>query len=261
MSEAASTWSARTSRRELDLARRCGAPGGGPAAPGGVFQRMRGVADRRSCSGARSWRQRERRGTEHPTLPGSVGPLFRSASQARATTALAHRTGCERDGYRERSTAGGEEVLAQGTRRCMHGPPLRVARAQRPPCCVSSPRRTTRMASLRSRSSRPTVRRHGQSAAFPCPSSAAVPAQSAHGGSGWLGAPRGEAGPLGAQPPPRMLERAASNAADFPAGHRRTAHSTRRASSRHSLLCVRGAGSQNIMKWDCIIPGKAAVRS
>ena len=119
MSEAASTWSARTSRRELDLARRCGAPGGGPAAPGGVFQRMRGVADRRSCSGARSWRQRERRGTERPTLPGSVGPLFRSASQARATTALAHRTGCERDGYRERSTAGGEEVLAQGTCLCM----------------------------------------------------------------------------------------------------------------------------------------------
>ena len=54
VSEAASTWSARISRRELDLARRCGAPGGGPAAPGGVFQRMRGVADRRSLLGARA---------------------------------------------------------------------------------------------------------------------------------------------------------------------------------------------------------------
>ena len=35
--------------------------------------------------------------------------------------------------------------------------------------------------------------------------------------SGWFGAPRGEPGPLGPQPPPRVLERAASKAADLPA--------------------------------------------
>ena len=198
VSEAASTWSARISRRELDLARRCGAPGGGPAAPSGVFQRMRGVADRCSCSGRALLATRKRDLEKEQRWPHiSLG--FASARDH----CLAHRTGCERDGHCERSTAGGEEVLAQGTRRCMHGPPLRVACALRPPCCVSSPRRTTRMASSRSLSSRPTVRPHGQSATAPCPSSAAVPAQSAHGGSGWLGAPRGEAGPLGAQPPSR----------------------------------------------------------
>ena len=36
------------------------------------------------------------------------------------------------------------------------------------------------------------------------------------GGSGWLGAPTGETGPLGAQPLPRVRERAASKAAEFP---------------------------------------------
>ena len=35
-----------------------------------------------------------------------------------------------------------------------------------------------------------------------CPRSAPVPPQGAPGSSGWLGAPRGETGPLGAQPPP-----------------------------------------------------------
>ena len=38
--------------------------------------------------------------------------------------------------------------------------------------------------------------------------------------SGWLGAPREEADPLGTQLPPWVLERAASKAADFTAfGH------------------------------------------
>ena len=41
------------------------------------------------------------------------------------------------------------------------------------------------------------------------PSSAPAPPQGAPDSSGWLSAPRGEAGPLGAQPPPRVLERAA----------------------------------------------------
>ena len=50
-----------------------------------------------------------------------------------------------------------------------------------------------------------------------CPKSAPAPPQGAPGGSGWLGAPRGETGRLGAQPLPRVLELAASNAAHFPA--------------------------------------------
>ena len=49
------------------------------------------------------------------------------------------------------------------------------------------------------------------------PSSAPVPPQGAPGSSGWPGAPTGETGPLSAQPLPRVLERAASKAADFPA--------------------------------------------
>eukprot|EP00964_Phaeocystis_antarctica_P130844 scaffold94723_cov60-Phaeocystis_antarctica.AAC.1 len=35
------------------------------------------------------------------------------------------------------------------------------------------------------------------------------------GSSGWLGGPRGASGPLGPQPPPRVLKLAASKAADF----------------------------------------------
>eukprot|EP00964_Phaeocystis_antarctica_P084904 scaffold53562_cov36-Phaeocystis_antarctica.AAC.1 len=50
-----------------------------------------------------------------------------------------------------------------------------------------------------------------------CPRSAPTPPQCAPGGSSWLGAPRREAGPLGAPPLPRVLERAASEAADVPA--------------------------------------------
>ena len=46
-----------------------------------------------------------------------------------------------------------------------------------------------------------------------CPSSAPVPPQGAPGGSGQLGTPRDEAGPLSAQPLPFVLERAASKAA------------------------------------------------
>ena len=49
------------------------------------------------------------------------------------------------------------------------------------------------------------------------PSSAPAPPRGAPGSSGWRGAPTGEAGPLGAQPLPRVLERAASKATDFPA--------------------------------------------
>ena len=110
------------------------------------------------------------------------------------------------------------------------------------------------MASWPNRSSRQTVGPHGRSAAFPCPRSAPVPPQGAHGGSGWLGAPRGEDGPLGT----------ALGAKEAPisplalAGHRSAARSARRGSSRRSLPCVCGSGTQNIMKWDCIIPGKAA---
>eukprot|EP00964_Phaeocystis_antarctica_P155663 scaffold124921_cov59-Phaeocystis_antarctica.AAC.11 len=47
------------------------------------------------------------------------------------------------------------------------------------------------------------------------PRSAPAPPQGTPDSSGWLGAPRREAGPLGAQPLPRVLERAASEAADF----------------------------------------------
>ena len=51
------------------------------------------------------------------------------------------------------------------------------------------------------------------------PSSAPAPPQGVPGGSGWLSTPRGEAGPLGTQPLPRMLAPAASKAADFSAFH------------------------------------------
>ena len=50
-----------------------------------------------------------------------------------------------------------------------------------------------------------------------CPSSAPVPPQGAPGGYGQFGAPREEAGPLGAQLLPRVLELAASKPADFTA--------------------------------------------
>eukprot|EP00964_Phaeocystis_antarctica_P019232 scaffold10620_cov48-Phaeocystis_antarctica.AAC.1 len=50
-----------------------------------------------------------------------------------------------------------------------------------------------------------------------CPSSALAPPQGAPDSSDWLGALRGEAGLLGAQPLPRVLERVATKAADFPA--------------------------------------------
>ena len=59
---------------------------------------------------------------------------------------------------------------------------------------------------------------HGQSAPpWRCPSSAPVPPQGAPGGSGRRPLSGGDAGPLGAQPLPRVLERAASKAAHFPA--------------------------------------------
>eukprot|EP00964_Phaeocystis_antarctica_P114380 scaffold78349_cov38-Phaeocystis_antarctica.AAC.1 len=53
----------------------------------------------------------------------------------------------------------------------------------------------------------------------PCqrPSSAPAPPQGAPDGPGWLSASRGEAGPLGAQLPPRVLELAASQAAHLTA--------------------------------------------
>ena len=52
-----------------------------------------------------------------------------------------------------------------------------------------------------------------------CPfgSARAAPPQGAPGSSDWLGAPREGAGPLGAQPLPRVLERAATDFAAF--GH------------------------------------------
>ena len=52
------------------------------------------------------------------------------------------------------------------------------------------------------------------------PSLAPAPSQGAPGGSGWLGAPRREANPPGAQPLPRVLELAASEVADFTASGR-----------------------------------------
>eukprot|EP00964_Phaeocystis_antarctica_P136133 scaffold100552_cov54-Phaeocystis_antarctica.AAC.2 len=45
------------------------------------------------------------------------------------------------------------------------------------------------------------------------PSSAPAPPQGAPDSPGWLSAPRGEAGPLSAQPSPRVLELATSKAA------------------------------------------------
>ena len=56
---------------------------------------------------------------------------------------------------------------------------------------------------------------HGQSAPpWRCPSSAPVPPQGAPGGSGRRPLSGGDAGPLGAQPLPRVLEPAASKVAD-----------------------------------------------
>ena len=67
---------------------------------------------------------------------------------------------------------------------------------------------------------RDRARRHGSMVkvrAWQCPRSATAPPQGAPDSPGWLSAPRGEAGPLGAQPPPRVLELAASKAAHFTA--------------------------------------------
>ena len=47
-----------------------------------------------------------------------------------------------------------------------------------------------------------------------CPSSAPAPPQDTPGGSGRLDTLTGEAGPLGALPPPRLLEAASSRVAD-----------------------------------------------
>ena len=44
-----------------------------------------------------------------------------------------------------------------------------------------------------------------------CPRSAPAPPQGAPGSCGWFGTPRGEAGPLGVQPLPRVLERTPPN--------------------------------------------------
>ena len=44
----------------------------------------------------------------------------------------------------------------------------------------------------------------------------AAPPQGAPGSSGWLGAPRGETGPLSVQPLPRVFELAAPKASHFP---------------------------------------------
>ena len=57
--------------------------------------------------------------------------------------------------------------------------------------------------------------RHGQGPLWQGPSSPPTPPRGAPGGSGQFGAPREEAGPLGAPPPPRLLELAASKVADF----------------------------------------------
>ena len=50
-----------------------------------------------------------------------------------------------------------------------------------------------------------------------CPRSAPAPPQGAPDSSGWLGAPTGETGPLGAQPLPRALELVAFDPAAFTA--------------------------------------------
>jgi hypothetical protein len=64
------------------------------------------------------------------------------------------------------------------------------------------------------------AQQQGQSAHGQRPSSAPAPPQGAPGGSGQLGIPRKEPGPLGAQATARVLELAASTAADFTAvGH------------------------------------------
>ena len=69
-----------------------------------------------------------------------------------------------------------------------------------------------------------------------CPRSAPAPPHGAPGSSGWLGAPTGETGPLGAQPLPRVLELAASEAADVPASDHAGGAPRRDASARHDAL-------------------------
>ena len=60
--------------------------------------------------------------------------------------------------------------------------------------------------------------------------------QGAPGSSGWLGAHRGETGPLGAQPLPRVLELAATEAADVPVSDHAGGTRRRDASARHDAL-------------------------
>ena len=79
--------------------------------------------------------------------------------------------------------------------------------------CTVAPQATTKSRFLDAGN----AEQHCQSAPLAVPArSASTPPQDVFDSPGWLGAPMREAGPLGAQPLPRVLELAASKAAGFP---------------------------------------------
>ena len=87
-----------------------------------------------------------------------------------------------------------------------------------------------------------------------CPISAPAPPQGAPGSSGWPGAPRGETGPLGAQPLPRVLELAASKAAHFTAfdhviGSTRTSRRTPTAPAEAATHAVKPGSPRARRRW------------
>eukprot|EP00964_Phaeocystis_antarctica_P041450 scaffold23688_cov51-Phaeocystis_antarctica.AAC.4 len=89
-----------------------------------------------------------------------------------------------------------------------------------------------------------------------CPSSAPVPPQGAPGGSGQLSTSRERAThSLGAQPPPRVLELAASKAADFTAFNHIQVGSSRALPSRLPAALVGGCLGRKPMYPASLAPG------
>ena len=138
---------------------------------------------------------------------------------------------------------------------------LRIAPSSSHPAACLASRRTTRMASSRSRNRCRMAGRLVKVPAFPCPRVGACASRCA-----W---PLGLARPTKGRGRP-MIGRygAASGAPVSPASNRcRFARWPSLASAAahvapRRLLTARlaGAGTQNLMKWDCVIPGKGEPR-
>ena len=92
---------------------------------------------------------------------------------------------------------------------------LRSCARPRAACCCCCPAHSSsRWATCAACYCCSPARQYGQAPAWQCPSSVPAPPQGAPGVPRQRSAPRGEPGPLGTQPPPPVLERAAFNVAD-----------------------------------------------